>query len=107
MDFTKINLLRKELTSLRTLNSTELKRLRGEFIIENTYNSNAIEGNTLTLRKTALILEAGITIGKKPIKDHLEAIGHRDAFEFVFSLADRNAELTERYKANSFACSNE
>ncbi len=96
MDFTRIEELRTKLKSMRPLNETEIKRLRDEFIIENTYNSNAIEGNTLTLRETALILQEGITIAEKPVREHLEAIGHKDAFEYVISLADANAELTER-----------
>lgn len=96
MDFTKIDRLSAKLRSMRPLNETELRRLRDEFIIENTYNSNAIEGNTLTLRETALILQEGITIAEKPIKDHLEAIGHKDAFSYVVELADRREPLTER-----------
>jgi Fic family protein len=96
MDFTKIDALAAELRALRPLNAGELARLREEFVIENTYNSNAIEGNSLTLRETALILKEGLTIGEKPLKDHLEAIGHRDAFEYVISLADANAPLSER-----------
>lgn len=96
MDFTRIEELRNKLKTMRPLNETEIKRLRDEFIIENTYNSNAIEGNTLTLRETALILQEGITIAEKPIREHLEAIGHKDAFEYVISLADANTELTER-----------
>ena len=96
MDFTRIDELRNKLKSLRPLNETELKRLRGEFIIDNTYNSNAIEGNTLTLRETALILQEGITIAEKPVREHLEAIGHRDAFEYVIALADTNTELSEK-----------
>ncbi len=96
MDFARIEELRNRLKTLRPLNETELKRLRDEFIVENTYNSNAIEGNTLTLRETALILQQGITIAEKPVKEHLEAIGHKDAFEYVISLANANAELTER-----------
>ena len=56
MDFTKIDTLSDNLKSKRPLNAAEIKRLRDEFIIENTYDSNAIEGNTLTLRETALIL---------------------------------------------------
>lgn len=95
MDFEKIDKLAAELKAMRPLNETELKRLRDEFIIENTYNSNAIEGNTLTLRETALVLE-GVTIGEKPLKDHLEAIGHKEAFNYVYELADRNTELSER-----------
>ena len=82
MNFSKIDQLKGKLASLRPLNDTELKRLREEFMIENTYNSNAIEGNTLTLRETALILQEGVTIAQKPIKEHLEAIGHKDAFEY-------------------------
>ena len=95
MDFTKINELAAELKKMRPLNETELKRLREEFIVENTYNSNAIEGNTLTLRETALVLE-GVTIGEKPLKYHLEAIGHKEAFEYVIELADKNTPISER-----------
>lgn len=96
MNFSKIDQLKEQLASLRPLNNTELKRLREEFMIENTYNSNAIEGNTLTLRETALILQEGVTIAQKPIKEHLEAIGHKDAFEYVVTLADTHSPLTER-----------
>jgi len=93
---TEIDKLQAKLKTVRPLNQTELKRLRDEFIIRNTYNSNAIEGNTLTLRETALILQEGITIAEKSVKEHLEAIGHKDAFEYVLSLADKNTALTER-----------
>lgn len=65
-------------------------------MIENTYHSNAIEGNTLTLRETAMILQDGITIAEKPIKDHLDLIGYKDAFEYIMELADRNTLLTEK-----------
>lgn len=96
MDFTRTDELKDLLQSMRPLNETERKRLRNEFMIENTYHSNAIEGNTLTLRETALILQEGITIAEKPLREHLEALGHKDAFEYVVSLADANAALTER-----------
>lgn len=96
LTFARVNELRDKLKTLRPLTQTELKRLRENFIIEDTYNSNAIEGNSLTLRETAMILKEGITIGEKPIKDHLEAIGHRDAFEYVMTLADAKTPLTER-----------
>lgn len=92
----RVSNLQAELQSLRPLNGTELKRLRDEFMIENTYDSNAIEGNTLTLRETALILQEGITVAEKPIKEHLEVIGHKDAFEYVASLTDKAEPLTER-----------
>lgn len=96
MNFTKIDELREQLSNMRPLNETELKRLREEFMIENTYHSNAIEGNTLTLRETALILQEGITIAEKPIREHLEVIGHKDAFEYMIALSDRKTPLTER-----------
>ncbi|MDR2861830.1 MAG: Fic family protein, partial [Syntrophobacterales bacterium] len=96
MNFAKIDVLKEQLQAASPLSETELRRLCNEFIIENTYNSNAIEGNTLTLRETALILQENITVGGKPLKEHLEAVGHRDAFAYVMTLADENADLTER-----------
>ena len=92
----RVDDLHARLKELRPLNAAELKRLRDEFIVENTYNSNAIEGNTLTLRETALILQQGVTIAEKPVREHLEAIGHKDAFEYVLSLAEAGSPLTER-----------
>ena len=72
--FDKIDKLQEKIAKLRPLNKTELEKLRENFIIENTYNSNAIEGNTLTLRETALILQQGITIQGKKVREHLEVI---------------------------------
>ena len=73
---------KKELDSKRPLTQGEIERLTEEFIVEYTYNSNAIEGNTLTLRETDMVLR-GLTIDKKPLKDHMEAVGHKEAFDFV------------------------
>jgi Fic family protein len=92
----RLDALKDKLVEMRPLSPTELKRLRDEFAVENTYNSNAIEGNTLTLRETALVLQEGVTIAGKPLKDHLEAVGHRDAFEYVVAIADASEPLTER-----------
>ncbi|MDR1241262.1 MAG: Fic family protein [Deltaproteobacteria bacterium] len=96
MDFKHIDEIKNILKSLRPLNETEQRRLREEFMIENTYNSNAIEGNTLTLRETALVLQLGVTIDGKHVRDHLEAIGHKDAFLYMIELADTGSMLTER-----------
>ena len=93
--FLRIDALREELNNRRPLTAGELRRLKEQFLVEFTYNSNAIEGNTLTLRETALVLE-GVTIDKKPLKDHLEAVGHRDAFEYVESLVRENIPFSER-----------
>lgn len=84
-----------ELDKRRPLTKGELERLNEEFVVEYTYNSNAIEGNTLTLRETDLVLR-GLTIGQKPLKDHLEAIGHKEAFEFVRELVSDNVPISER-----------
>ena len=85
---------RDRLSKLRPLTPGEVERLAQEFMIEFTYNSNAIEGNTLTLKETALALE-GMTIDQKPLKDHLEAVGHRDAFLYVQEIAKNEVELSE------------
>lgn len=82
------------LSSKRPLTPGEVERLANEFMVEFTYNSNAIEGNTLTLKETALALE-GITVDQKPLKDHLEAVGHRDAFLYVQDIAKNEVELSE------------
>ena len=83
------------LDSLRPFTQGELERLNEEFVTEYTYNSNAIEGNTLSLRETDMVLR-GLTIDKKPLSHHLEAIGHKEAFDYVVSLVQQNEPLTER-----------
>lgn len=85
---------RERLNALRPLTPGEVRRLRDEFMIEFTYNSTAIEGNTLTLKETAMVLE-GVTIDQKPLKDHLEAVGHRDAFLYVEEIAKQELPLSE------------
>lgn len=92
--FARIDGLKEQLNRCRPLTEGELQRLRDEFMVEYTYNSNAIEGNTLTLQETALVLE-GVTVDKKPLKDHLEAVGHRDAFLYVQELVQNNAAFSE------------
>ena len=83
-----------ELGGRRPLTAGEVARLNEEFIVEYTYNSNAIEGNTLTLRETDLVLR-GLTIAQKPLKDHLEAVGHKEAFDFVSELVKDNVPISE------------
>jgi len=93
--FNKIEKLKTKLNEYRPLTSDEVRRLREEFLINFTYNSNAIEGNTLTLQETALILKEGITIDQKPLKDHLEAVGHKDAFYYIEELVKDKVDLSE------------
>lgn len=78
----------------RPLTKGEAERLAQEFVVEYTYNSNAIEGNTLTLRETDLVLR-GLTIGEKPLKDHLEVVGHKEAFDYIRELVREKQPLTE------------
>ena len=92
---TLIEKKKKELDNRRPLTEGEIERLNEEFTVEYTYNSNAIEGNTLTLRETDLVLR-GLTIDRKPLKDHMEAVGHKEAFEFVSELVKQNEPLSER-----------
>lgn len=94
ISFERIEELKAELDTRRPLTQGELERLNEEFMIEFTYNSNAIEGNTLTLQETAMVLE-GITIDQKPLKDHLEAVGHKDAFLYVQDIVSKKIPLTE------------
>lgn len=90
----RIDQKKKELDGRRPLTKGEVTRLNEEFIVEYTYNSNAIEGNTLTLRETDLVLR-GLTIDKKPLKDHMEAVGHKEAFEYMSELVKDNVPISE------------
>ena len=90
----QINRKKAELDGRRPLTEGELERFNEEFTVEYTYNSNAIEGNTLTLRETDLVLR-GLTIAQKPLKDHMEAVGHKEAFDYVRELVKEKAPLTE------------
>ena len=91
---TAIDRKKRELDTRRPLTEGELERLTEEFIIEYTYNSNAIEGNTLTLRETDMVLR-GLTIDRKPLKDHMEAVGHKEAFDFVRDLVKEQVVLCQ------------
>ena len=82
------------LNSKRPLTKGELERLNEDFLISYTYNSNAIEGSTLTLNETAIALK-GVTISQKPLRDYLDAIQHRDAFEYVKKLVSTKEVLSE------------
>lgn len=90
----RIDRKKAELDGKRPFTEGELERLKEEFVVEYTYNSNAIEGNTLTLRETDLVLR-GLTIDQKPLKDHMEAVGHKEAFDYVSELVKENAPLSE------------
>jgi Fic family protein len=86
---------KERLDQLRPLSGKMLANLEHYYDIELTYTSNAIEGNTLSSVETALVIEHGVAIGGKPLKDHLEALDHYDAIRYVRELGRQTAPLTE------------
>ena len=82
------------LNKLRPLPKSAVQKLREKFQIEMTYNSNAIEGNSLTLKETFLVINEGITVKGKPLKDHLEAKDHHAALEYLYDLIDKDKKHT-------------
>ncbi|CAG7646919.1 hypothetical protein PAESOLCIP111_05272 [Paenibacillus solanacearum] len=95
MNFQIIDELKKELDQLRPLPSAAVKNLDEVYRVEWTYNSNAIEGNTLSLLETKLVLEEGLTIGGKKLREHFEVINHSEAISYVQDLVRRDVELSE------------
>lgn len=83
-----------KLNKLRPLPKSAVQKLREKFQIEMTYNSNAIEGNSLTLKETFLVINEGITIKGKSLKDHLEAKDHQAALEYLYDLVDKDKKHT-------------
>lgn len=92
--FDEVDNLKKGLDSKRPLPKETLKSLRESINLEWTYNSNGIEGNTLTLRETQVVLE-GITVGGKSIKEHLEAINHEHAILYLDDLVKTENPINE------------
>ena len=84
----------KQLQNLRPFSKITLKSLKESNILDWTYNSNAIEGNTLTLRETKVVLE-GITVGGKSVKEHLEAINHKHAIAYLEELVGEKSGISE------------
>ena len=92
--FDEVDRLKKELDNKRPIPKATLKSLKETINLEWTYNSNGIEGNTLTLRETQIVLE-GITVGGKSIKEHLEAINHEKAILYLDELVKIKQPITE------------
>lgn len=83
-----------KLKNHRPLSPTIVNKLRQRFMLEMTYNSNAIEGNKLTYKETYLVVNEGITIKGKSLKNHLEAKSHQEALEFIYDLVDLDSHFT-------------
>lgn len=91
----QIDKLKKQLDALRPLPIEQIKNLEEYFRIQYTYDSNRIEGNTLTLQETALVINHGITISGKSVNEHLEAINHSEAVELILDLVQNKTHLSE------------
>lgn len=91
----KLDALKAKLDQYRPLNLQVVNNLHENLVLQWTYHSNAIEGNTLTLKETKVALE-GITVGGKTLREHFEAISHRDAILFVDELVSKQQPLDER-----------
>lgn len=88
--------LRQRLASMRPLPPEALKKIEEALAIEYTYESNRIEGNTLTLQETELVVNEGVTVSGKSMREHLEAINHAEAIDYIKDFAKNQVEISER-----------
>ena len=95
MNYHHLDQLKQKLDAYRPLSLAVINNLREDLVLRWTYHSNAIEGNTLTLKETKVALE-GITVGGKTMREHLEAINHREAIFFVEELVSQKEPLSQR-----------
>lgn len=96
--FERVDEKLKVLNSHRPLSKAVLDKLKEQFAVEMTFNSNAIEGNRLTLKETFLVIEEGITVKGKSLKEHLEAKNHFEAVHFLYGLIEneKKFQMTEQ-----------
>jgi len=94
--YAALSLLKDDLDKLRPLPPEAAKNLYADMVVRYTYHSNAIEGNTLSLKETKVVLEDGLTIGGKSLREHLEAVNHREAIALLEELGKAPVPLTER-----------
>lgn len=88
--------LKIRLSEMRPLPAEALRKIEEAFAIEYTYESNRIEGNTLTLQETELVVNEGVTIAGKSMREHLEAINHAEAIDYIEDFAKNSIEISER-----------
>jgi Fic family protein len=87
---------KRELDKFRPLSPEIVRKLDEQFTLEWTYNSNAIEGNTLTLQETDLVINRGLTIGNKTLKEHFEALNHKDGINYLYDFVRKKKKLDEQ-----------
>ena len=98
--FTEIDKKKKQIDKKRPLSKYTINNIKEELLLQWTYNSNAIEGNTLTLRETKVVLEDGITIGGKTLKEHLEVVNHKEAIFYIEDIVNEKKPLSEKQIKN-------
>jgi Fic family protein len=91
----EVDSLKQQLDHIRPLPPEALKKIQEALETEYTYDSNRIEGNTLTLQETALVVNEGVTISGKSMREHLEAINHAQAITFIKEVAQKEVDITE------------
>ncbi len=91
----EIDALQEKIRSFRPLSQETLKQIKEYYRVGLTYTSNALEGNSLTESETKVVLEDGLTVGGKPIRDYYEAMGHGEAYELMHDFAKKKKPLTE------------
>jgi Fic family protein len=94
--FHRIQNKKKELDKKRPLPAVALKRIKEDMYIEWSYNSNGIEGNTLNLNETRIVLQDGMTVKGKSLREHLEIANHHEAIDFVENIAQKKTGITEK-----------
>ncbi|MDR1617580.1 MAG: Fic family protein [Treponema sp.] len=87
---------KRELNTLRPFPPELVRKLDEQFTLEWTYNSNAIEGNTLSLQETDLVINRGLTIGNKTLKEHFEAVNHKEGIQFLYDFVKKKREPDEK-----------
>ncbi|MDR1468329.1 MAG: Fic family protein [Spirochaetaceae bacterium] len=85
-----------ELDTLRPFSPEIVRKLEEQFTLEWTYNSNAIEGNTLSLQETDLVINRGLTVGNKTLKEHFEALNHKEGIQLLYDFVTKKKELDEK-----------
>lgn len=92
----QIEKLKSWLDSFRPLSADVVRELKKQYDVKYTFHSNAIEGSTLSQSETEFILEKGLTVGGKTLAEHLEAVGHKEAIDYVESLAQKNTPIRQQ-----------
>lgn len=96
--YEKIDRYHKAISEIRPFEGHMLKQLKDYYRIGLTWSSNAIEGNTLTISETKVVLEEGLTIGGRPLRDFYETVGHGQAYDFMFTLIGEQRITVEDLK---------